>query len=36
MHLSPVSPDPLGLAGTVMKADIDARDVGPSGVGAYR
>ena len=35
-HLSPISPNPLGLSGTVVKADIDARDVGPSEVGAHR
>jgi len=30
--VSPVSPDPLGLAGTVVKVDIDAREVGPPDV----
>ena len=35
MHLFPVSPDPLGLDAMVMNADIDARDVKPSGIDAH-
>jgi len=30
--VSPVSPDPLRLTGTVVEVNIDAREVEPSGV----
>ena len=33
--VSPVSPDPLGPAGTVVKVDIDAREVGPLGIDTH-
>ena len=33
--VSPASPDPLRLAGTVMKVDIDAKEVRPPGVDTY-
>jgi len=33
--VSPVSPDPLGPAGTVVKVDIDAREVGPPGIDTH-
>ena len=29
MHLYLLSPDPLGLAGTAVKVDIDTREVDP-------
>jgi len=33
--VSPVSPDPLGPAGMVVKVDIDAREVGPPGIDTH-
>ena len=33
--VSPTSPDPLRLAGMVMKVDIDVKEVGPSGIDTY-
>jgi hypothetical protein len=34
--LSPMSPDPLRLAGTVVKVDIDVKGVRPQGVDMHR
>jgi len=34
--VSPVSPNPLGLAGMVVKVDIDVKEVGPPGIDMHR
>ena len=34
--VSPTSSDPLRLTGTVMKVDIDTKEVGPPGVDTHR